>query len=1639
MDVANVTDAAFQRDSPNEGNAMATSLDTAAAERVEAVLALLAQRVPAAERDAVLRFAKPCLAALDAEDVAEREVVDLYGTVLSLWQFAATRPPGAPKLRVFNPSVEEHGWQSPHTVVQIVNDDMPFLVDSVQMELARHGLTLHLIAHPIVTVRRDAHGKLVELLAQEEGERTTRESLMHVEVDRIVDSAQRSQLAADLVRVLGDVRIAVTDWKAMQQKMRDVSAELGRDPPPLPPETVAETRAFLDWLVDNHFTYIGYRAHDLVTTPDGLGLSIVKGSGLGLLRERSEAALSPSFMQLPARLREHARDRNMLVITKSNWRATVHRPGYLDYIGVKRYDASGQVSGEHRFIGLYTSTAYSANPADIPLLRHKVARVIERAGVPPGSHAGKTLANILDTYPRDELFQIDEDALTRTALAILKLEGRQRLRLFLRYDLYERFVTCLVYAPRERYTTELRLRWQKILVGAFNGSGSEFAVLLSQSALVRVLITVRTQPGQLPRPDARELERKLAEASRRWEDDLQQALDRTLGEGRAGPLLRRYANAFPAAYREDFQARSGVHDIEMVERALATGTVAMNLYRPVDAGPGALRFKLAHRGGPVPLSNALPMLERMGLTVIEERPYRITPEGAQRVWLHDYGLVAANVDVDVDEVRPLFENAFARVFAGRVESDDFNRLVMLARLTVHEVVVLRAYGRYLRQIGFPLSQAFIEQTLAAHPSIARLLVKLFRLRFDPERLDADAEARQVRAIEAALERVANLNEDRVLRQYVALIQATLRTNFWRTQADGGRRPFLSLKLDPSKVPGMPEPRPMFEIFVYSTRFEGVHLRGGRVARGGLRWSDRPEDFRTEVLGLVKAQIVKNVVIVPTGSKGGFVLKRAPSPADREAFMKEGVACYQDYLRGLLDLTDNLVQGEVAPPPQVRRHDGDDPYLVVAADKGTATFSDHANAISAEYRFWLGDAFASGGSAGYDHKGMGITARGAWESVKRHFRELGVDVQTTDFTAVGIGDMSGDVFGNGMLRSKHIRLIAAFDHRHVFIDPDPDAAASFAERQRLFNLERSSWADYAPERISAGGGVWPRSAKSIPISPQARAALSIDAEQLTPAELMRAILRAPVDLLYNGGIGTYIKASSETHADVGDRANDALRVDGSELRCKVVAEGGNLGATQRGRIEFAAAGGRINTDAIDNSAGVDTSDHEVNIKILLGLPIADGALTQRQRNDVLASMTDEVAELVLRDNYEQTQILSLGGRIAPLLIEDHARFIRFLEREGVLNRALEYLPTDEDIAERAAQKRGLTAPERAVLLAYAKIWLASEIERSTLPDDPWVAQTLVEYFPAKLRTAYAGYMPRHPLRRDIIATAIVNQTVNRVGSAFVYRQRESAGATTDDVVRAHLITREAFALRPLWAAIEALDNRVADEVQAEMHNDVGRLMMSGTGWFLRSKRLHDGIAATLARVSPGIAAVAGRIWDLLSGPAGEAVRGRAAALVAQRVPEPLARRVATAPSLAGALDIVEIGAAHDLPVESVAAIYYDLGSRLALDWIAHRIDTLPSEGHWQTLARHALRDDVGDLQRTLARDVAMLPGDPADPAGRIAAWEMTNAAALERSARIVDEVRAAPSPDLAMLSVALRELRNLAGAATSVVEAMPAPA
>jgi glutamate dehydrogenase len=1623
---------------------MDASIETLRRERLDEVLALARSRLAADRRGAFDQFARDCFAQLDADDLAERRVEDIAGGLLSHWQWGAQRAAGTPKVRVLSPAIADDGWASRHSVIEIVNDDMPFLVDSTTVEINRHALTIHLLVHPVFSVTRDAAGTIAAFGAATPGEK--RESWMHIEIDRLVDAEQRRKLVEGVEKVLADVRAAVGDWPAMVTRLAEAIAELATPVPGLPQEQVAESRAFLEWLAQDHLVLLGCRKHDLVVLDGAEALRLVPGSGLGVLRETAEERQGGGAapVPLPPSARALARDPlPVLVVTKANTRSTIHRPGYTDYVGVKRYDAAGQVVGEHRFLGLFTSSAYSARVSETPLLRGKVEAIARRAGLPSGGHRAKALAHILETYPRDDLFQIGDDELYEAALGILALGDRQRLRLFLRRDPFDRFVSCLLYVPRESFSTDLRTKCQQILTAAFNGVSNDFDVLLGEGALARIHVVVRTVPGTLPAYDRREIEAKLADVARRWVDKLRDALVDAEGEARGLALFKRWSQAFPNDYRARVDPRAAVADVRKLAETSAAGPLALALYKPLGAEPGVWGFKVYRRGGAVVLSDSLPMLERMGVRVMGEHNHRIVDHaagGGDWVSLHDFDIRAPIAEeAEAHEVARRFEDGFARVFAGEVENDDFNRLILRAGLPADEVVILRAYARYNKQIGFALSQATIEAALAAQPHIARMLVQLFKLRLSPVERDDAAAASQVNAIHLALEKVSVLSEDRALRQLLGLILATLRSNCWRTGAghsgaSGPRRGFVSFKFDCSKVPGLPEPKPLYEIFVYSPRFEGVHLRGGKVARGGLRWSDRPEDFRTEVLGLVKAQMVKNTVIVPVGSKGGFVLKKAPpsgpTPADREAFMKEGVACYQDYLRGLLDLTDNLVGGRVVPPPHVVRHDGDDPYLVVAADKGTATFSDYANAVSAEYGHWLGDAFASGGSVGYDHKAMGITARGAWESVKRCFRERGVDIQSTPFTVAGVGDMSGDVFGNGMLLSRHIKLVAAFDHRHVFLDPDPDAAVSFAERERLFKLPRSSWADYDAALISAGGGVWSRNEKSVPVSPQVRAVLGIDALDdkggLTPTELISAILKAPVDLLYNGGIGTYVKASTEVHADAGDRANDAVRVNGRDLRCKVVGEGGNLGFTQRGRIEAAlfgngGAGVSLNTDAIDNSAGVDTSDHEVNIKILLGLAIADGEMTAKQRNTLLAQMTDEVATLVLRDNTFQTQCLSITHRLGTRLLEQESRFMRFLEKQGRLNRAIEFLPSDDEIAERKAlggERARLTTPERAVLLAYGKMWLFDEIMASDLPEDEWVGTALARYFPATLRERMAAYIPRHPLRREIVATHVLNSMVNRVGATFAHRISEMTGAKAHQVVRAYLLGREVFGVVALWQQIEALDNRVPDALQAEMLIHEGWLTSRATTWFLRSRRLAEPMAPTIERLMPAVAALAARLAPAAS------KSPHAVAWIGAGVPSALAARVASAEGLLDALDIAEVAASAARPFDEVCDVHAGVGERLGLARLRAQIDALPSDSHWSNRARAALGDDLAGLQRALAQQVLGGSGGGA-AAELIARWETAHAAPLERARKLLADLSEAKQADLAMLSVAMRELRNLA--------------
>ncbi|MQY07068.1 NAD-glutamate dehydrogenase [Actinomadura macrotermitis] len=1560
------------------------------------------------------------------EDLLTRDPADICGPAMAHRTLGEERPQGRAKVRVFTPTVEECGWDPGHTIVQVVTDDMPFLVDSVTMELSRHQFTTHLIVHPLIGVDRDVAGRLLAFRGSRDSDLDLDESWIHIEIDRTSDRTRLDQLEKDLQRVLNDVRVAVEDETKMRARAGEVAAQIREEPPPLPAAELAEGVELLDWLADGHFVFLGYR--DYTLAEDGAVLRPEPGTGLGILR--ADKLESDSFAAMPPEVRARATQPHLLIVTKANSRSTVHRPLYLDYIGVKRFNELGEVIGERRFLGLFTHVAYSESISHVPVLKRKLDEVLELAGFTADSYDGQDIIEILESYPRDELFQISVDDLLPIALGVLRLRERRQLKLFLRKDMYGRYMSCMVYLPRDRYTTKIRLRIQEILRRAFEGVSVDYSANVTESMLARLHVVVRGERGRpLPDVDVDELEARLAAATRSWADDLTDAITEQCGEEQAGTLARRYGEAFPEGYKADFPARTAVADLRRLDALTAGADTSISLYEPFSAGPGERRLKIYRLGEPISLSRVLPLLQNMGVEVVDERPYEILPADRPRAWIYDLGLrYDPPKDVSEEVVKTLFQDAFNALWRGDIENDGFNALVLHVGLDWRQAMVLRAYALYLRQTGTSFSKRYIEQVLLRNASITRLLIRLWESRLDPSLAGGESERSEAIAEELRgdLEDVASLDEDRILRAYLSMIQATLRTNHYQ------RKPYLSLKFDPAGIPDLPQPRPKFEIFVYSPRVEGVHLRFGSVARGGLRWSDRREDFRTEILGLVKAQAVKNTVIVPAGAKGGFVGKQLPDPAaDREAFMNAGIACYKDFISGLLDVTDNLVDGKVVPPPDVVRHDGDDTYLVVAADKGTATFSDIANGVAAEYGFWLGDAFASGGSVGYDHKAMGITARGAWESVKYHFRSLGKDVQNEDFTVVGIGDMSGDVFGNGMLLSEHTRLVVAFDHRHVFVDPDPDPAVSFRERQRLFALPRSSWADYDTSLISRGGGVFPRTAKSVRLTPEMRAVLGLpgDVKALTPFELIRAALKAPVDLLWNGGIGTYVKASTENNADVGDKANDPVRVDGAELRCKVVGEGGNLGLTQLGRIEYARSGGLVNTDFIDNSAGVDTSDHEVNIKILLDQVVRDGELTRKQRDTLLDSMTGEVADLVLRDNYAQNVVLAASRAQAPSMLHVHARYLRRLERSGRLKRRLEFLPDDKALAERRQAGLGLTLPEFSVLLAYAKMTLDADLIGSDLPDDPYLDSWLAGYFPTPLRERFRGYMDRHPLRREIITTAVVNDVVNNSGITFVFRMNEETGASPSDIAGAYLVAREVFDMPRFWRSVEGLSHQVEESTQIAMLLEARKLTERGARWLLHNRRPPFDIRETIDFFAGGALALSARLPKLLAGLDLAAFEQRRDQFAELGVPDEIAEQCAMLGAAYSTFDLV--GIAHDTgrPVEEVAEVYFDLADRLQLSRLRERIIALPRDDRWRSMARSALRDDLYAAHAALTRDVLVTSERGMAPEARLLNWTGKNETAVLRAQQTLSEIWESDSFDLATLSVALGSIRTLVNASS----------
>ncbi len=1557
------------------------------------------------------------------EDIEEENIQDLLGAVIAHWLLLKKRKTSTAMVRAYNPNFEEHGWQSAHTIIEVVTDNFAFLVDSLTMGLNRAGLTIRLTIHPVIKALRDKKGDLLEISEIARGKGNA-ESIISFQVERQLSSDVLRALEEMILTIVNDIKCANNDWQNMKARVQSVKAEILDQIPPIDQDGLSEIVAFLDWIGGDHFTFLSYCEFDFVAVDGKETLKLLDDSVLGLLRQSKDVNKKIESV-IPVLGEQYSKFPCCIVVTKANVKSTVHRPAYMDFIGLKRYNQEGNVIGLHCFLGLFSSSAYNSLPRDIPLLRKKVTEVIESTEISVLSHSNRVLHNILDTYPRDELFQNSTEELLGVVLGILSLQERQRTRLFVTKDIFNRFYSCFIYLPRERFSRELRIRLQKVLVETFQGIEVQFNTLFSESILARIHFVVHCAPDAIIEYDEKELEEKVIEATLTWQDGLDNALIETYGEALAGQYFREYSTSFPGGYREDFHPRTAASDIARIEQAQADNELGLHFYRPIVESADRVHFRLYSVDKPVPLSEAIPILENMGLSVFGERPYQIRHQSGD-VWIHDFSMrYAKGAENLTNGAGKLFQEAFLKVWKGDADNDGFNQLVLDARLSWKQVVLLRAYSRYLKQIKIPFSQSYIIETLTRHGDITCLLIGLFNFRFSPEHAYSNVKTEKVLAkIEAILESVSSLDQDQIIRGFINLIQATLRTNYFQTDSAGEAKPYLSFKVDPKMINGMPLPMPMFEIFVFSARMEGVHLRGGKVARGGLRWSDRMEDFRTEVLGLMKAQMVKNTVIVPVGSKGGFIVKRLLDTDNRDEMMKEVIFCYKTLLKGMLDLTDNLSGSEIIPPENVVRHDDNDPYLVIAADKGTATFSDIANGVSNEYGFWLGDAFASGGSAGYDHKKMGITAKGAWESVKRNFRELGVNIQTTNFRVIGIGDMAGDVFGNGMLLSRHIKLVAAFNHMHIFLDPEPDTESSFKERERLFKLPRSSWMDYKKNLISKGGGIFSRNAKFITLSDEVKGMLGIKSDRVRPNELICSILKAQVDLFWNGGIGTYIKAATETNDDVRDKANDALRINGGELRCKVVGEGGNLGLTQLGRIEYAAKGGLVYTDSIDNSAGVDCSDHEVNIKILLGQTLANGDMTQKQRNKLLVQMTDEISDLVLADNYAQAQAISVINSEAPARLYEHARFIDFLEQNGTLNRELEFLPNKKEIADRQAAGKGLTKPEISILLPYSKMTYYEALINSDIPDDPFLLTELIGYFPKVLGEKYYDEMLSHRLKREIISTNLTNSIVDHIGPGFGFRVREEVGVSIAGVTRAYLSASKIFGTDQLWDDIELLDNKVPAAVQIEMMREVARMLHQTVIWILRSRRNNVVIRDLVDYFQDGVAELAEKIPKPLAAKDRLSLNKRIKYFVHAGAPRDIAQRVASVAPLSSALDIVEVARQGDQQVPLVASLYFNLGMMLDFHWLREQIAGLDIQTHWHYLAKNRLIDTLSGYQRKLTAKILKSTKLNKNSKKMMDQWAGANHSPFDRHLQMISELKARTSVDFAMLSVVVAGVDGL---------------
>ena len=1600
---------------------------------LENVYKLINKKVAPERVEQVTSFSKILFKNIAYEDLDNRVEDNLYGATLSLWNQFVDYKGDAPFIRAFNPAISKHGWQSIHTIVEIIVTDMPFLVDSVRIALNKMGITAHLLLHCPIGLQRDKQHTIVSFESNtSKNKEVIKQTVFMIEVDRQTSKLALEQLTVELMSVVNDVSMAVQDWQPMRTRLREIIEEFKYSQCPISAIQTKQTENFLVWLNDHNFTLMGYRSYSAKGIKGDYRWVADNDSSLGLMKN-SKTNRDRVLSNIPPSAREEALSHNPLMLTKTNSRSRVHRPAYLDYVGIKRFDIDGKVIGEYRFIGLYSASFYNSSATQLPVLEEKINAISKLSGFEPGSHGHKAFLNIIETYPRDELLQGSIKELAKIVLGIFQMQERGISRLFARKDVFGRFISCMVFVPRERYNTQLRKDTQALLKQSFASEEDvEFTTYFSESVYARTHYIVRVKNNNAEY-NVKDIEKNIIELNKSWDDRLAITIRSNHGEAKGKKLEQRYVNAFPSSYKEYNLPSAALVDIEKLELLNTEHTLDMLFYRPQEEGPEskAVKLKLFHKNEPIHLSAVLPMLENFGLRVIDESPFKISPNEEEVNWIMDFSMLHNTInDMDMGQAQMLFQTAFSEVWYNALEDDPFNRLVLGAGLTGRNVTVLRSYAKYMRQIGSSFSRDYIANTLANYPKIANLLVQLFQQKFDPKtKRSSKAEETTLNTIKEQLENVSNLDDDRIICRYLDLILATMRSNFYQKDELGNQKSYVSYKMLPELIPEMPLPRPKFEIFVYSPRIEGVHLRGGKVARGGLRWSDRQEDFRTEILGLVKAQQVKNTVIVPVGAKGGFVCKNLPMGQGREAFQKEGQECYKIFIRSLLDITDNIVEGKVVHPKDVVRLDDEDAYLVVAADKGTATFSDIANGISDEFNFWLGDAFASGGSIGYDHKKMGITAKGAWESVKRHFREMGKDCQTTDFTCVAIGDMAGDVFGNGMLLSTHTKLICAFNHLHIFFDPSPNTETTYKERKRLFDNPSLSWDDYDRKLISKGGDIFSRSAKSIKLSSEIKKWLGTKQHSMTPNELIHNVLQMPVDLLWNGGIGTYVKSTSENHAQVGDRANDDVRINGKQVQAKIIGEGGNLGATQLGRIEFATNGGMVNTDFIDNVGGVDCSDNEVNIKILLNSLVNAGDLTIKQRNNLLHEMTDEVGELVIQDCYRQTQSISISALGGVGQLREQLRFIHGLEREGYLNRGLEFIPTDDEISERLAKSSGLTRPELSVLIAYGKMVMKEKFNVTSITDNPYHGNLLIKAFPKKLQQNFSAQMQQHPLRSEIIATKLTNNIINHMGMNYIFRIQEETGAGVDEIANAYSVVKGIFGMQSLWDEVEDLDNKVSSDIQLNMLDSMRRTLRRASRWYLLHGSKTLSIQDSIDSYSSTFNDLFMNIQTYLVESEYQQLESACLELTNAGVPDSIAYKVSSLSNMFPCMDLSQVAETDKRDIKLVSNLYFKLGSKLELHWFLEQINSQTVSNHWQALARASYREELDWQQRSITS--VLLASDPKnkDAESILNNWMQNNQVLLDRWYHMMSEFKTSSTHEFAKFSVALRELMLLSINAT----------